>query len=128
MILMKKKNGKWRICINFTDLNKACPKDNYPLPSIDQLVDATSGYELLTFMGIFFGYNQIWIAPKDEEKIIFVTNQDLFRKHMLQLSTCGSNVLCSYKYGTLICFQIKIFFNKTMTYFINFSPSPPKYL
>ena len=59
VVLMKKVNGKWRVCIDFTDLNKACPKDSYPLPLIDQLVDATSGHELLTFMGAFFRYNQI---------------------------------------------------------------------
>ena len=49
-VLVKKPNGKWRTCVDFTDLNKACPKDSFPLPRIDQLVDATAGNELLSFM------------------------------------------------------------------------------
>ncbi|CAA3002317.1 Hypothetical predicted protein, partial [Olea europaea subsp. europaea] len=49
-VLVKKYNGKWRVCINFTNLNKACPKDSFPLPRIDQLVDSTVGHELLSFM------------------------------------------------------------------------------
>ena len=50
VVLVKKANDKWRMCIDFKKLNKACPKDSYPLPRIDQLVDATLGHELLTFM------------------------------------------------------------------------------
>ena len=49
VVLVKKANGKWRMCVDFTDLNKACPKDSFPLPRIDQLVDSTAGYRLLTF-------------------------------------------------------------------------------
>lgn len=57
IVLVKKANEKWGIYIDFTDLNKACPKYNYPLPRINQLVDATIDHELLTFMNIFSGYN-----------------------------------------------------------------------
>ena len=57
--MVKKANGKWRMCVNFTDLNKACPKDNYPLPWIDTLVDLTVRHQLLSFMDAFSGYNQI---------------------------------------------------------------------
>ena len=64
------------MCINFIDLNKVCPKDSHLLPRIDQLVDATSGHELLSFIDTFFVYNQIQMVPKDEEKIIFVTDRD----------------------------------------------------
>lgn len=49
VVMVKMSNGKWRMCIDFTDLNKACPKDTYPLPSIDGLVDGVSGYEILNF-------------------------------------------------------------------------------
>ena len=59
-------------------LNKACPKDNYPLPRIDQLVDAISGHELLTFMDAFSGYNQIRMASENEEKTVFITNRGLY--------------------------------------------------
>jgi hypothetical protein len=57
VVLVKKSNGKWRMCVDFTDLNKACPKDRFPFPRIDALVDSTSGYELLSFMDAFSGYN-----------------------------------------------------------------------
>ena len=55
--MVKKPNGKWRMCIDFTDLNRACPKDSYPLPWIDTLVDSTARHELLSFMDAFSGYN-----------------------------------------------------------------------
>ena len=62
-VLVKKKNGKWRVCIDFTNLNEACPKDSYPLPRIDQVVEATAGHELLSFIDAYFGYNQIRMTP-----------------------------------------------------------------
>ena len=65
VIVVRKKNGKWRMCIDFTDLNKACPKDPFPLPHKDQMVDATAGFELLSFMDAFSGYNQILMHPSD---------------------------------------------------------------
>ena len=65
IVLVKKANGKWRIYVDFTDLNKACSKDSFPLPRIDQLVDSTAGHKLLTFMDAFSGYNQIKMAEKD---------------------------------------------------------------
>ncbi|KAL5575126.1 hypothetical protein UlMin_016825 [Ulmus minor] len=57
VVLVKKANGNWRVCVDFTDLNRACPKDSFPLPRIDQLVDATAGHELLSFMDAYSGYN-----------------------------------------------------------------------
>ena len=65
VVLVKKANGKWRMCIDFTDLNKAYPKDSFPLPRIDQLVDSTAEHKLLTFMDAFSGYNQIKMAEED---------------------------------------------------------------
>ena len=73
VVLVKKANGKWRLCIDFTDINKACPKDSFPLPRIDLIVDATTGHELLSFMDAFSGYNQISMDPSDQEKTSFVT-------------------------------------------------------
>ena len=78
VVLVKKANGKWRMCIDYTDLNKACSKDSYPLPSIDQLVDATSGFRLMSFMDAFSGYNQIWMTPEDKEKMAFITDQGTY--------------------------------------------------
>ena len=65
VILVKKENGKWRMCMDFTNLNKACLKESFPLSRIDQLVDYTVGYKLLTFMDAFLGYNQIKMAEED---------------------------------------------------------------
>ena len=72
---MKKANEKWKMCVDFTDLNKAYPKDSFLLPRIDQLVDSTAGYKLLTFMDAFSGYNQIKMAEEDQEKTTFITSQ-----------------------------------------------------
>ena len=76
--MVKKFNRKWKMCVDFTDLNNACTKDSFPLPRIDQLVDSTAGHELLTFMDAFPGYNQILMKKKDQEKTAFVTSQDLY--------------------------------------------------
>jgi hypothetical protein len=61
---VKKKNGKWRVCVDFTNLNKACPKDPFPLPKIDQLVDSTTGHERMSFLDAFQGYHQIALKKK----------------------------------------------------------------
>ena len=71
--VVKKKNGKWRVCVDFTDLNKACPKDPFPVPRIDQLVDATLGHPRMSFLDAFQGYHQIPLALDDQEKTSFVT-------------------------------------------------------
>ena len=78
IVLVKKTNGKWRMCVDFTDLNRACPKDSFPLPRIDQLVDSIAGHKLLTFMDAFSGYNQIKMAEEDQEKTAFITSQGLY--------------------------------------------------
>ena len=78
VVLVKKANGKWRMCMDFTDLNKACLKDSFPLPRIDQLMDSTTKHQLLTFMDAFSGYNQIRMAEEDQEKTSFITSQGLY--------------------------------------------------
>ncbi|KAL5577628.1 hypothetical protein UlMin_019327 [Ulmus minor] len=75
VVLVKKANGNWRVCVDFTDLNKACPKDSFPLPRIDQLIDATAGHELLSFMDAYSGYNQIRMHQPDQEHTAFLTDQ-----------------------------------------------------
>ena len=65
VVMVKKNNRKWRMCVDFTDLNRACPKDNYPLPRIDTLVDSTARHKLLSFMDAFSGYNQIKMKEED---------------------------------------------------------------
>ena len=76
--MVKKANGKWRMCVDFMDLNKACSKDSYPFPRIDTLVDSTARHQLLSFMDAFSGYNQIRMEEPNQEKTSFVTSLGLF--------------------------------------------------
>ncbi|KAI3757692.1 hypothetical protein L6452_05235 [Arctium lappa] len=78
VVVVQKKSGKWRVCIDFTDLKKACPKDPFPLPHIDALVDATAGHELLAFMDAYLGYNQILMQVDDQEKTAFMTDRGIY--------------------------------------------------
>ncbi|XP_028062797.1 uncharacterized protein LOC114266101 [Camellia sinensis] len=78
IVPVKKKNGQIRVCIDFRDLNEACPKDDFLLPITELLVDATTGYETLSFMDGYSGYNQIRIAPEDEEMTAFRTSRGVF--------------------------------------------------
>ena len=74
VVMVKKANGKWRMCVDFMDLNKAYPKDSYPLPWIDTLVNSTARHQLLSFMDAFSGYNRIKMEEADQEKTSFVTS------------------------------------------------------
>ena len=76
--MVKKAKDKWRMCVDFTNLNKVYPKDSYLLPRINQLVDSTAGHRLLSFMDAFSRYNQIRMDEADQEKTSFVTSQSLF--------------------------------------------------
>ena len=73
VVLVPKNDDKVRVCVDFRDLNKASPKDDFPLLHIDMLVDSTAGHSMLYFMDGFFGYNQILMAPDDMEKTFFIT-------------------------------------------------------
>ena len=73
IVVVKKKNGKCKVCVDFTDLNKACPKDPFLVPRIDQLVNATFGHPRISFLDAFQGYHQIPLALADQEKIAFRT-------------------------------------------------------
>lgn len=78
VVLVKKTNGKWRVCVDYTDLKAAYPKDSYPLTSTDQLIDATAGHLMLNFMDAFSGYNQIKLVPEDREKTSFITHRGFY--------------------------------------------------
>ncbi|KAL2241737.1 UNVERIFIED_CONTAM: Retrovirus-related Pol polyprotein from transposon opus [Sesamum indicum] len=78
VVVVPKPGGKWRMCTDFTDLNKACPKDPYPLPRIDVLVDSTAGYKIFSMMDAYQGYHQIYMATEDRIKTSFVTDRGIF--------------------------------------------------
>ena len=82
------------MCVDFIDLNKACPKDSYPLPRIDTLVDSSARNQLLSLMDAFSGYNQIKMEEVDQEKTSFVTSQGLFCYKVIPfgLKNAGRNV------------------------------------
>ena len=84
--MVKKKNEKWRVCVDFTDLNKACPKDPFPLPRIDQLVDATVGHPRMSFLDAFQVYHQIPLALDDQEKTSFVTPVENYHYKVMPFS------------------------------------------
>jgi len=77
-VLVKKKNGKWRMCVDYTSLNKACPKNPFPLPHIDQIVDSTTGCKILSFLDAYFGYHQIKMKESDQLATSFITPFGMF--------------------------------------------------
>ncbi|RVW46598.1 Transposon Ty3-I Gag-Pol polyprotein [Vitis vinifera] len=78
VVVVPKKKENDRVCVDYTNLNNACPKDSFPLPRIDQIVDSTSGQGMLSFLDAFSGYHQIPMSPDDEEKTAFITPHDLY--------------------------------------------------
>jgi hypothetical protein len=77
-VIIPKANGKLRMCIDYTSLNKACPKDSYPLPRIDQIMDSTSGCDLLSFLDAYSGFHQIQMSREDRKYTDFVTVDGLY--------------------------------------------------
>ena len=78
VVPVRKKNGQLRVCVDFRDLNEACPKDDFPLPVTEIMIDATTGHEALSFMDCTAGYNQIRMAPEDQEATAFRTPKGIF--------------------------------------------------
>ena len=94
-MVVPKKGGKWRVCVDYTDLNEACPKDSFPLPCIDQIVDATSGHDILSFLDAYSGYHQIPMHPPDVEKTIIITPHGLYCYNVMPF--CLKNAGATYQ-------------------------------
>ena len=78
VVVIPKNEGKWWVCVDYTNLNNACPKDSFLLPRIDQIVDFTARQEMLSFLDAFSGYHQIPMSSTDEEKTAFITPHGLY--------------------------------------------------
>ena len=76
VVVVPKKGGKWRLCVDYTDLNDACPKDSFPLPRVDQIVDASARHGMLSFVDAFSGYHQIPMYSSDVEKTVLSPHMD----------------------------------------------------
>jgi hypothetical protein len=90
-ILVRKKNKEWRMCVDYTDLNKYCPKDPFGLPRIDEVVDSTAGCEMLCFLDCYSGYHQITLKEEDQIKMSFITRLRclLLHHHVLRAQEHG---------------------------------------
>ena len=93
IMLVRKKTGQIRVCVDFRNLNNAYPKDDFPLPLTEIMVDATTGHEALSFMDGSSGYNQIRMALRDEEFIAFRTPKGWVKKYRCHLSTSNAKDL-----------------------------------
>lgn len=103
------------MCVDFMDLNKACPKDSFSLPYIDQLIDATAGHELLSFLDVYSGYNQTMMAEKDQEKTTFITHRGTYCYKVMpfRLKNAGATYL------RLVTEMFKEQLGKTMEVYID---------
>ena len=113
VVMVKKSNGKWRICVDYTYLNKACPKDSYPLPIIDRLVDRAAGHQILSFLDAYSGYNQIQMHHRDREKIAFRTDSDNFFYEVMpfNLKNVGATYqrLMDYVFHDMIVQNVEVY-------------------
>ena len=98
------------MCVNYTDLNEACPKDNFTLPRIDQIIDASAGHVMLLFLDAFSGYHQIPMHPADAEKTTFITPHGLFSYNAMSFGL--KNVGATYQ--RLVTKMFRPLLGKTM--------------
>jgi hypothetical protein len=104
-ILVKKKKGKWKMCVNYTGLNKACPKDPFPLTRIDQVIDSTARCEILSFLDAYSSYHQIAMKESDKHTTSFITP---FGSYYVSMPIGLTNARAAYHRCMLWCFTNKV--------------------
>lgn len=114
-MLVKKANEQWQVCMDFTDLNKACPNDCFALPIIDQLVDATADHRLLSFIDAYSGYNQIKMYPPNQKHTSFITNIGLYCYMVMPFDLKNARATYQRLVDRMFAYQI----GKTMEVYIN---------
>ena len=115
VVVVPKKGGKWRVCVDYTDLNDACPKDNFPLPRIDQIVDASSGHGMLSFLDSFSGYHHIPMHPLNAVKTAFITPHGLFYYNVMPFGLKNARAT----YQRLVTKIFRPLLRKTMEVYID---------
>jgi hypothetical protein len=115
-ILIRKKNtNEWRMCVDYTDLNKHCPKDPFGLPRIDQVIDSTVGCDLLCFLDFYSGYHQIAIKEEDQEKTAFITPFDVYCYTTMSFGL--KNAGATYQRAIQACFKKQL--NKVVEAYVD---------
>ena len=115
VVVVPKKDNKWRVCVNYTDLNDACPKDNFPLPRIDEIVDASAGHGMLSFLDAFSGYHQIPMHPPDAEKTSFIMPHGLYCYNVMPFGLKNAGAT----YQRLVTKMFRPFLGSTMEVYID---------
>ena len=115
VVVVPKKGGKWRVCVDYTDLNDACLKDSFPLPRIDQIVDALAGHGMLSFLDAFSGYHRIPMHPLDAKKTVFITPHGLYCYNVMSFSLKNAKTT----YQRLVTKIFRPLMGKTMEVYID---------
>ena len=115
VVVVPKKGNKWRVCVDYMDLNNARPKDRFSLPRIDQIVDASAGHDMLSFLDSFSKYHQIPMQPSDAEKTSFITPHGLYCNNVMpfRLKNAGAT------YQRLVTKMFRPLLGKTMEVYID---------
>ena len=115
VVVVPKKGGKWRMCMDYMDLNEVYPKDSFPLPQINQFVDASAGHGMLSFLDDFSGYHQIPMHPSNAEKTTFISPYGLFYYNVMSFDLKNTGAT----YQRLVTKMFRPLLGKTMEVYID---------